>query len=84
MIRYFILIVVAGIAGAMLARPKGRSPILWFLLCAIIPLLVIAIALLPPVVAKGFTKRCPHCAEIIKEAATVCKYCGMINQNIIQ
>lgn len=77
MIRYIILAVVAGIVGAILARPKGRSPILWFILCAMVPLLVIAIALLPSVVAKGFTKKCPHCAEIIKEDATRCKYCGV-------
>ena len=77
MIRYIILAVVAGIVGAILARPKGRSPILWFILCAIIPLLIIAIAMLPSVVAKGFTKQCPHCAEIIKEDATRCKHCGV-------
>ncbi len=77
MVRYIILIVVAGIVGAILARPKGRSPLLWFILCAILPLLVIAIALLPSVIAKGFNKKCPHCSEIIKEDATTCKYCGM-------
>lgn len=84
MIRYLILIAVTGIVGSILAKHKGRSQILWFILCAIVPLLVIAILFLPAVVAKGITKKCSHCAEIIKEDATVCKYCGMINQNVIQ
>ena len=78
MIRLIILGVVFGIAGAILARKKGRSPILWFILCTLI-IPVIAIALLPSVVAKGVTKKCPYCAEIIKEDATVCKYCGVGN-----
>jgi hypothetical protein len=78
MVRYVILIVVAGIVGASLARPKGRSPVLWFLLCAVLPLLVIAIALLPPVLSHGITKRCPFCHEIVKANARVCKFCGSI------
>ena len=77
MIKYYIFIVVVGIVGAILAQPKGRSPLLWFILCAMVPLLVIAIFLLPSVVAKGVTQKCPHCAEIIKEDATRCKYCGV-------
>jgi hypothetical protein len=70
-----LLVIIAGIAGGIIAIRKGRSPILWFILCcALFPLLIIA--LLPPMASKGYTKKCSYCAEIIKEDANFCKHCG--------
>ncbi len=77
MIRWIIISVVFGVVGSILAQTKGRSQILWFTLCAVIPLLVIAVLMLPAIAAAGVTKKCSHCAEIVKEDATMCKYCGM-------
>ena len=76
MLRYVILLAIAGMIGGIIARRKGRNPILWFFLCAIVPLLIAVIMVFPLRVSKGYTKTCPYCAEIIKENAMVCKHCG--------
>ena len=77
MVRYVLLLIIAGIVGGIIAGRKGRNPILWFILCAIVPLLIAVIIVLPPLVSKGHTKKCHYCAEIIKEDTVVCKHCGM-------
>lgn len=79
MFRLVVIGAVFGVVGSILAQTKGRSQVLWFVLCGVFPLSIIAILLLPALVARGYTKKCIHCAEIIKEEATFCKHCGMGN-----
>lgn len=75
-LKWIALFVTAGVVGSIIARRKGRRAALWFILCMAVPLLVAVIVALPSLVARGYTKKCPYCAEIIKEDAKFCRYCG--------
>jgi predicted amidophosphoribosyltransferase len=74
--RFLILSIVTGVAGALIAERKGRNTALWGALCFLFPILVLLVLVLPSTVSRGRTKKCPYCAEIIKEEAQVCKHCG--------
>ena len=76
MFRFFILLTILGFVGSIIARKKGRNPLIWFILCVLFPLLIAVIALFPAMASKGYTKKCLYCAEIIKEDAGFCKHCG--------
>lgn len=58
--------------GILAARGFGRSGIGWFLLASLLsPLVGLLLFVLP---AKS--RPCPFCAEPIKPAAVVCRYCN--------
>lgn len=76
MSRLLIFQVLAGLIGSIIAKKKGRNYIVWFLLCFIFPLLVIVIVILPALMVKGRTKRCPYCSKIIKDEDAVCVHCN--------
>lgn len=71
-----IFFLIAGIIGAIVAGRKGRSKLLWFLLCAMLPILVVVVAVLSQSEASGKLRKCPYCVELVKVEAIVCKHCG--------
>lgn len=63
---------MCAVAAAMLAKRKGYSPALWFALCFVFPLFGIRLLALAPL----HERTCPRCAETVKAAAKVCRYCN--------
>lgn len=76
MSRLLVLSLAAGVIGAIVADRKGRNRIAWGVVCALFPVAVLLVVLLPPVYSRGITKQCPHCGEVVSRGAALCGRCG--------
>ena len=66
-----------GISGAVLARNRGRSIILWGVVCTIFPVFLLVIWYEKPTrEVKGGFRRCRSCGEYYRWQRKECTYCG--------
>lgn len=76
---FIILWAVLGIIPGVIAYRKGRGFLGWWIFGALLFIVALPLAIVRSPRTEGADapfQTCPHCAETIKAAATVCKHCG--------
>ncbi|MEQ9519144.1 MAG: hypothetical protein RLN89_06860 [Parvibaculum sp.] len=79
-----IFALILGLVPAAIAQSKGRSFFLWWIYGAAIWIVAFPHALIMKADQQGLEaqglqngqKKCPFCAELVRQEASVCKHCG--------
>lgn len=79
---FVVILIICAIIGLLIAQNKGNNGLAGFCFGLFLgPFGVIITLVLPENKKKlnaerGYTKRCPYCAELVKGRAIKCKHCG--------
>ena len=73
---YLIIALSFGLAGALVARAKGNSMFIWFLISAVVPFIGLIAAILYRAEADEPRRQCPGCGKIVAVHDALCTRCG--------
>ena len=73
---FIAVALIFGVIAALAAAEKGRSPVGWFVTGFLVGPFSLAVLALPRKLRAGRFSECPACYEIVREDASVCRFCG--------
>lgn len=73
---YLIIALSFAIAGGVVARLKGNSFVVWFLISGVVPFLGLVAAVLYRSEADEPRRRCPGCGRVCMLHDALCTRCG--------
>ena len=69
---YLLPLLLLSVIPAYIAQTKGKSFGTWY----VYGLFLLPITFVHSLILDRDDRKCPHCAELVKLEATVCKHCG--------
>jgi len=70
-----------GIAGAWLARGREKNPLVWGLLSAFFPFVLLVLWFQKPDhQVPGYFRKCQDCGAVYPWKRSTCRYCGSVHQ----
>jgi hypothetical protein len=73
---FLVILIFFGIAGGVVAKIKGDTVWVWFLVSACVPFIGLLTAVLYRVEKEELRQQCPSCGRMLKLYDAVCMRCG--------